>query len=153
MIPPQPKYKSIRFLSPQTLPPLCPRKSSVQPQRPDIEMVAAKMPDEPLELERVSMFGFGAIPNLEASIASDAPLKRRLRPRRYKSNEVSNDANVVIVNVKSRQRQKSSTWRPSSSNATSSTSARQRILKPKLGNKMLPIEVADSEKAAPEFGL
>ncbi|GAB0133553.1 hypothetical protein EsDP_00001960 [Epichloe bromicola] len=147
MIPDQPKYKSIRFLSPQTLPPLCPRKSSPQFQRPDVEMVAAKMPDQPLELERVSMFGFGAIPNLEVSISSDAPLKRRLRPRRDKANETSNDADVVILNVKPRQGRNSSAWRHGSK-AKPSSSAWQRVLKPKLGDKMLPIEIPDSEKKA-----
>lgn len=148
MIPDQPsKYKSIRFLSPQTLPPLCPRKNSTQLQRPDVEMVAAKMPDQPFELERVSMFGFGAIPNLEVSISSDAPLKRRLRPRRDKASETSNDADVVILNVKPRQGRKSSAWRHSSK-AKPSSSAWQRALKPQLGDKMLPIEIPDSGKKA-----
>ncbi|QPH12651.1 hypothetical protein C2857_004912 [Epichloe festucae Fl1] len=107
------------------------------------------MPDQPLELERVSMFGFGAIPNLEVSISSaDAPLKRRLRPRRDKANETSNDADVVILNVKPRQGRKSSAWRHSSK-AKPSSSAWQRVLKPKLGDKMLPIEIPDiSEKKA-----
>ncbi|KAG6025159.1 hypothetical protein E4U41_001599 [Claviceps citrina] len=107
------------------------------------------MPDEPLELESVSMFGFGAIPNLEIAMASDAPLKRRLRPRRCSSTEtLPNDADAFIVNVKPRRREKSSTWRPSLS-AESASSVRQRPLKPKPDDKMLPMEIQDSEKPNP----
>ncbi|KAG5953414.1 hypothetical protein E4U53_005701 [Claviceps sorghi] len=95
------------------------------------------MPNEPLEMERVSMFGFGAIPNLEASSASNAPLKRRLRPRRCKSDETANEAaELVIVNVKPRQRQKSSSWPLTKKAKSSSLAARQRTLKPKPGDKV-----------------
>lgn len=112
-------------------------------------MVAAKMPDEPLELERLSMYGFGAIPNLEACLSSDAPLKRRLRPRRAKSDETAKDvADLVIVSVKPRQRQKPSSWPPTKEANSSSLAARQRILKPKSGDKSLPIEIPHSEKVS-----
>ncbi|KAG6006630.1 hypothetical protein E4U21_006852 [Claviceps maximensis] len=88
------------------------------------------MPEDPLELERVWMFGFGAIPNLEASLASDVPLKRRLRPRRSNSNEIAKDAvDSVSVEVTSRQRQKSLSWQPTKKAKLTSSSARQRISK------------------------
>ncbi|KAG5971936.1 hypothetical protein E4U55_000982 [Claviceps digitariae] len=97
------------------------------------------MPDEPLDLERLSMFGFGAIlPNLEASLASDTPLKRRLRPRRAKSDETAKTADaadLVTVNVKPRQRQKSSSWPPTKKTKPSSSTARQRLLKPRSGDQ------------------
>ncbi|KAG5927053.1 hypothetical protein E4U42_002672 [Claviceps africana] len=118
------------------------------------------MPDEPLELERVSMFGFGAIPNLEASLASNAPLKRRLRPRRSKSDETANEAaELVIVNVKPRQRRKSSSW-PLTKKAKSSSGGFNirvpRTLKPKPkpkpGDMVLPIEMPDGEQTASNSG-
>ncbi|KAK2593407.1 hypothetical protein QQS21_008895 [Conoideocrella luteorostrata] len=143
----QPNYKSIKFITPMTLPPLCPRKGMVHPQRPEVKMVVAKMPDEPLELENVSMYGFGAIPNLEASESSEAPLKRRLRPRKEKKREATSDAEVVILDIKSQpQRPKSSVAKSSSRARASSSRTNKRVLKPKPGDKSLPIEIMDGEK-------
>lgn len=69
-------------------------------------MVPAKVP-EPFELK--SLYVSGAIPNLpnpEACIASDEPLKRRLRPRRYKSDKAAKDAGHVTADARPRKRRK-----------------------------------------------
>lgn len=113
-------------------------------------MVAAKMPAEPAELENVSMYGFGAIPNLEASIPLDEPLKRRLRPRREKTEEASSDADLLIVDVRQRG---SAVQRPSSSNRPKPRARKppnrvNKSVKAKPGSKNLPIEILDSDKKA-----
>lgn len=112
-------------------------------------MVAAKMPAEPAELENVSMYGFGAIPNLEASIPFDEPLKHRLRPRREKTEEASNNADLLIVDV----RKRGAVQRPSSSKRPKSRARKtpnrvNKSVKAKPGSKNLPIEILDSEKKA-----
>ncbi|OAA32016.1 hypothetical protein AAL_01348 [Moelleriella libera RCEF 2490] len=98
------------------------------------------MPAEPLELEHISMFGFGAIPNLESLLSTDAPLKHRLRPRKEKVTYGSDDGDVVFVNVHSRQMaQKSSGHAP------------RGKLKATFGDRSLPIQSFDSEGTAPSI--
>jgi hypothetical protein len=111
-------------------------------------MVAAKLPTEPAQLENVSMYGFGAIPNLEELVTWDEPLKRRLRPRRDRVQEEPN-TDVFIVNARQRGR---ATQRQSSSSSKPKPRARQtpgrvsKTAKAKPGSKGLPIEILDSEK-------
>ncbi|KIE00955.1 hypothetical protein MAJ_03289, partial [Metarhizium majus ARSEF 297] len=150
----QPKYKSIRFLTPQvlrkTLPALCPRNEPAHQPRPEAKMVAAQMPADPAELKNVSMYGFGAIPNLEASATPEEPLKRRLRPRKERIECIeAPDADVFIVNVRQRsnggQRLSSIKLKPKPRRTPNRD---HRSVKAKPGSKFLPIEILDSEKKA-----
>ncbi|OAQ68106.1 hypothetical protein VFPPC_15783 [Pochonia chlamydosporia 170] len=114
-------------------------------------MVAIKMPDEPAELDNVSMYGFGAIPNLEASLTTDEPLKRRLRPRREKADAAS-QPDLVLVNV--RHRTSNSAALGSSSGHKPRTRKKPNRInkntaaKARPGSKNLPIEILDSDKKA-----
>ncbi|KHO00760.1 uncharacterized protein MAM_01538 [Metarhizium album ARSEF 1941] len=113
-------------------------------------MVAVQMPADPSSLNNVSMYGFGAIPNLEASVTPEEPLKRRLRPRRGKTEEAS-DADVFLVNVRQRS---NGNQRPSSSSIKVKPKPRKTLIrlhgsaKAQPGSKHLPIEILDSEKKA-----
>ncbi|KAG6137446.1 hypothetical protein E4U38_000931 [Claviceps purpurea] len=65
------------------------------------------MPDEPFGLK--SLYVSGAIPNLpnlEACMMSDEPLKRRLRPRRCKSDKAAKYAEHVTADARPRKRRK-----------------------------------------------
>lgn len=143
----QPTYDSVRSLAPRMLPPLCPRREPAHPHRPDVELVAARMPTDPLELENISMYGFGAIPNLGFSGPLDAPLKQRLRPRRDKVNSPSSDADVIFVGIDSRQRQRPNIRRSSVKACSPADYTVKPMLKPKLGDASLPIEIVDGSKS------
>ncbi|OAA44784.1 hypothetical protein NOR_03538 [Metarhizium rileyi] len=106
------------------------------------------MPADPTELQNVSMYGFGAIPNLEASVTSEEPLKRRLRSRGEKME--ASDTDIVIVNVRQRSGRHQ---RPSSSNKLKSRPQESpyrnnKSFRAKPGSKHQPIEILDSEKKA-----
>ncbi|KAF5138639.1 hypothetical protein E5D57_002425 [Metarhizium anisopliae] len=113
-------------------------------------MVTAPMPADPAELKNVSMYGFGAIPNLEASATPGEPLKRRLRPRKERIECIeAPDADVFIVNVRHRsnggQRSSSIKLKPKPRRTPNRD---HRSVKAKPGSKFLPIEILDSEKKA-----